>query len=195
MFGKIVAAGACACVLAAFPVHADDAAAKQQAEMEMWAKMAAAGAPHAELAKLAGTWNTVVSMWMDPSAAPQVSKGVSESRMVLGGRWLEQRYTGTFMEQPFEGVGFTGYDNFKKQYVGMWMDTASTAVMTTTGKLEGAGKMTFIGTMDDPMSGTAIQVKEVVNIVDADHHNFEMWMTGPDGKMAKTMEIQYTRKK
>jgi hypothetical protein len=31
--------------------------------------------------------------------------------------------------------------------------------------------------------------------VDADHHNFEMWMSGPDGKMHKAMEIQYVRKK
>jgi hypothetical protein len=196
MFGKLVAASACACVFAVASAHADDAAAaKQQAmEMEMWAKMAAPGAPHAELAKLAGTWNTVVTMWMEPGAEPQVSTGVSENKMVLGGRWLEQHYNGDFMGQPFQGVGYTGYDNFKKQYIGTWMDTASTSAMMTTGKQEAAGKMTFTGTMDDP-SGNAIPTKQVMTVVDADHHSYEMWVTGSDGKMAKTMEIQYTRKK
>jgi hypothetical protein len=45
------------------------------------------------------------------------------------------------------------------------------------------------------MTGKSLPMKEVMTLVDADHHNFEMWMTGPDGKMMKTMEIQYTRKK
>jgi hypothetical protein len=144
---------------------------------------------------MAGTWNTVVMMWMEPGAEPQKSEGVSENRMVLDGRWLEQRFTGTFMGQPFQGVGFTGYDNYRKQYLGMWMDTASTTAMMTTGRREADGKMTFTGTMDDPMSGKAVQMKEVVTIVDADHHNFEMWMTDPEGKTSKTMEIRYSRKK
>ncbi|HEY7862589.1 MAG TPA: DUF1579 domain-containing protein [Thermoanaerobaculia bacterium] len=197
MFGKTVAAGAFACVLAVATAHADDAAAaaQKQQEMEMWTKMAAPSEAHKELAKLAGTWNTVVTMWMEPGAEPQVSNGVSENKMVLDGRWLEQRYNGTFMGQPFQGVGFTGYDNFKKQYLGTWMDTASTSAMNTTGKREADGKLTFTGTMDDPMTGKSLPMKEVMTLVDADHHNFEMWMTGPDGKMMKTMEIQYTRKK
>jgi hypothetical protein len=115
--------------------------------------------------------------------------------MALDGRWLEQRYQGEMMGSPFHGIGYTGYDNMKKEYVGMWMDTASTSVMLTTGKDEGGGKMTFTGTMDDPMSGQPIAMKEVVTIVDADHHNFEMWMTGPNGQMFKNMEINYSRKK
>jgi hypothetical protein len=168
-------------------------------EAEMMEKMMALAAPseaHKKLEMMAGTFTTKVKMWMDPAAPPQESEGTSENRMVLGGRWLEQRYEGTFMGGPFSGIGLTGYDNFKKQYIGMWMDTASTSSMMTTGTAGADGKtMTFTGTMDDPMTGTATQMKEVVTIVDADHHNFEMWMSGPDGKMHKAMEISYIRKK
>jgi Protein of unknown function (DUF1579) len=44
------------------------------------------------------------------------------------------------------------------------------------------------------MTGGMTQYKEVFNIVDDAHQNFEMWMSAPDGTMFKAMEIQYTRK-
>ncbi|MGQ0722170.1 MAG: DUF1579 domain-containing protein [Candidatus Eiseniibacteriota bacterium] len=185
-----------------FALGAGAASAQEQAagdEAKMMEQMMAMAAPseaHKKLEMMAGTWTTKVKMWMDPAAPPQESEGVSENRMVLGGRWLEQRYEGTFMGGPFSGIGLTGYDNFKKQYIGMWMDTASTSSMMTTGTAGADGKtMTFTGTMDDPITGGATQMKEVVTIVDADHHNFEMWMSGADGNMHKAMEIQYIRKK
>jgi hypothetical protein len=165
--------------------------------MEQMMALAAPSEAHKKLEMMAGTWITKVKMWMDPSQTePQLSEGTSENRMVLGGRWLEQRYEGTFMGQPFTGIGYTGFDNYKKQYVGVWMDTASTNSMMTTGSADGSGKsLTFTGTMDDPMTGTTAQMKEVLTIIDADHHNFEMWSQGPDGQMHKSMEIQYVRKK
>jgi hypothetical protein len=186
----------CAFGVCAVSAGEPEGSADQAAMMDQMMKMAAPSEAHKKLEMMAGTWTTKVKMWMDPAAAPQESEGVSENRMVLGGRWLEQRYEGTFMGGPFSGVGFTGYDNFKKAYVGLWMDTASTSTMMTTGTADAAGKtLTFTGSMDDPMSGQTTQMKEVLTIVDADHHNFEMWMSGPDGNMMKAMEITYTRKK
>lgn len=191
-----------ALLLVAVAASADDkdkkaapSAAEHDAMMKKWMEVATPAEAHKKLEPMVGTWATKVTMWMDPSAPPEVSEGTSENRMALGGRWLEQRYEGTLMGGPFSGIGYTGYDNYKKQYVGMWMDTASTAAMSTTGKADAAGKsMTFTGSMDDPMTGKVCEMKEVVTIVDGDHHNFEMWQTGPDGKMFKAMEIQYVRK-
>jgi hypothetical protein len=163
--------------------------------MKKWMEMATPAEAHKKLEPMVGTWTTKVMMWQDPSAQPDVSEGTSTNQMVLGGRWLEQHYEGTFMGGPFSGIGYTGYDNYKKQYLGWWMDTMSTSGMTTTGSADASGKsMTFNGTMDDPMTGTASPMKEVVTVVDKDHHNFEMWQAGPDGKMYKAMEIQYVRK-
>ena len=168
----------------------------QQAMMDMWLKMSTPGAPHEGLAKSVGTWDAKVKMWMDPAAPPEESTGTSVNTMILGGRWLEQRYTGSMMGQPFEGVGYTGYDNYKKEYVGTWMDTSSTAPMMTTGQMAADGKSaTFTGTMDDFMTGKACQMKEVLTFTDADHQTFEMWASGPDGQMYKNMEINYTRRK
>lgn len=100
------------------------------------------------------------------------------------------------MNQPFTGRGYTGYDLYKKQYVGTWMDTMGTAIMNATGTADPSGKtITFTGSMDDPMSGKKMDFKEVVTVVDNDHHTFEMWMPDQAGKMFKMLEIQYARKK
>lgn len=166
-----------------------------QAAMEKWVKMATPGAPHEYLAKLAGSWDAKVKMWMDPAAPPEESAGTSENTMALDGRWLEQHYTGTMMGQPFHGIGFTGYDNYKQQYVSTWMDTASTSVMIMTGATDASGLMTTTGSMDDCITGAVTQMKSTLTIVDKDHHKMEMWASGPDGKMFKNMEIEYSRKK
>ncbi|HSE62137.1 MAG TPA: DUF1579 domain-containing protein [Thermoanaerobaculia bacterium] len=192
-------------VIAALAIGADEKAKKtmpaagkmdEKAMMEMMAKYSTPGEEHKKLESFVGTWDTTAKMWMEPGAPPQESKGVSENKMALGGRFLEQSFEGTMMNQPFTGKGYTGYDIYKKQYVGTWMDTMGTAIMSATGKADPSGKMiTFTGAMDDPMSGKKMDFKEVVTLVDDDHHTFEMWMPGPDGKMFKMMEIQYTKRK
>ena len=172
------------------------AAADEKAMMEAWTKYMTPGEAHKKLATMAGTWDTSAKMWMQPGAPASESKGTSVNTMVLGGRYLEQRYEGTMMDQPFTGIGYSGYDNGTKKYVGTWMDSMGTGIMTTTGKEEGANKMAFTGEMDDFMTGKKAHFKQTVTFVDNDHHTFEMW--GPDpttGKQYKVLEIHYTRRK
>ncbi|HEX5135063.1 MAG TPA: DUF1579 domain-containing protein [Thermoanaerobaculia bacterium] len=192
-------------VIAALAIGADEKGKKtkpaagkmdEKAMMEMMAKYSTPGAEHKKLEAFVGTWDTTAKMWMEPGAPPQESTGVAENKMALGGRYLEQNFEGTMMNQPFSGRGYTGYDLYKKQYFGTWMDTMGTSMMNATGTADASGKsFTFKGSMDDPMSGKKMNFKEVVTLVDNDHHTFEMWMPDHAGKMFKTMEIQYTRKK
>jgi hypothetical protein len=186
--------------LTATLAFADDpkpkSAAQQQAEMDAMMKAATPGDAHKKLSPMAGSWTADVKMWMAPGAPPAAGSGAAENSWALDGRWLEQRFTGNFMGMPFTGVGYTGYDNIKKKYVGTWMDTMTTSMMISDGKADADGKsITFSSTMDDPMTGKTSPVKEKVTVVDADHHTLEMWGAGPDGKMFKMMEINYTRKK
>jgi hypothetical protein len=167
----------------------------EKAMMEMWAKLSTPGEPHKALEPIVGTWNTKVTSWMQPGAPPQTSTGTSENRWTMGNRFIEQRFTGSFMDQPFEGLGYTGYDNVKKKYVGTWMDSMGTSIMYSTGSPDATGKgMTMTSKMDDPMTGKEMDIKQVMKIVDNNKHTFEMWTAGPDGKPFKMMEIEYTRK-
>ena len=167
----------------------------QKAMMEMMMKLAAPGEMHKNLEPFAGTFNTSASMWMAPGAPAEVTKGTAHNSWILGGRFLEQRYDGTFMKQAFHGIGYTGYDNLTKKYVGLWMDDMGTAVMVSEGKMDDANNWSFVATMPDPMSGKMTEVKEKLILKDHDHHMFEMWVPGPDGQPFKTMSIEYVRAK
>jgi hypothetical protein len=169
--------------------------AEEKAAMDAMMKAATPGEGHKKLAGMVGTWDATVKMFQ-PGAPPQVSSGISENKWVLGGRWVQEQFTGNFMGMPFSGIGYTGYDNIKKQYVGTWMDSMSTSMMTSSGTADASGKTyEFNSTMDDPASGKSMPVKSKVIVTDDDHHTMEMWSPGPDGKMYKMMEITYTRKK
>jgi hypothetical protein len=182
--------------LAQEPGKQGQMSAEQKAAMEAMMKAGTPGDAHKKLASMVGTWDTKVMMWMDPAAPPQVSKGTSTNKWVLGKRWVRQDFSGSFMGKPFTGVGYTGYDNVKEQYVGTWMDSASTSVMVSNGKAEDDGKTyTFSSTMDDPMTKKPVDLKTKVTVVDNNKHVMEMWGPAPDGKQYKMMEITYTRKK
>lgn len=164
--------------------------------MEAMMKAATPGDAHKLLNHMTGTFTAKMTMWMKPGEEPMVVEGTSESKWVMGGRYVEQRFSSNFMGMPYEGLGYTGYDNVKKQYWGTWMDNMSTSMMTSTGGTNDGGKSwSFTASMADPMTGKDSRVEEKITIADADHQTFEMWGAGPDGKMFKTMEIVYTRKK
>ena len=173
---------------------AKPAAMDPKAMQEAMQKAATPGDAHKKLEPLVGTFDAKVSMWMAPDQPPQESTGTSESSWVLGGRFLETKYQGTFMGQPFSGIGYTGYDNVTKKYIGTWMDTMSTGMMSSSGTMAGKS-MKMTASMSDPMSGKVTRSTETFTIVDNDHNKMEMWDKGPDGKPVKVMEINYTRKK
>jgi Protein of unknown function (DUF1579) len=166
------------------------------AMMDAMMKAGTPGPEHQKLDGMVGTWQTKVTMWSVPGADPMVMEGTSDNQWVLGGRYLEQRFSGSFAGMPFEGRGYTGYDNVKKQYWGTWMDNMSTSIMLSTGSVGDDGKTwTFTGTAPDPMTGKDQTVTSKMTVIDADHHTMEMWGPGPDGKTFKSMEIAYSRKK
>jgi hypothetical protein len=193
--------GVCAILLssvAAFAQEQPKMSAEEKAQMDAMMKAGAPGDAHKRLSTMVGTWNATVKMFnpMQPGAPAQESTGIAESKWVLGGRWVQESFNGNFMGMPFSGIGYTGYDNIKKQYVGTWMDNMSTSVMMSSGGTTVDNKTyEFNSTMDDPMSGKSMPVKEKMTVIDDDHHVMEMWAPAPDGKMVKMMEITYTRKK
>ena len=167
---------------------------EMQQMMAMMEKMAAPGPQHAELMKQAGKWKTVSKMWMGPGD-PMVSEGTTVSTPTLGGRYLMDQFKGTFMNKPFEGMGFTGYDNQHKEYVGVWFDTMGTSTTVSHGTMDASGKvLTMTADMEDPTTGTKAPVRMVTTFIDANSHRFEMFESH-DGQEVKTVEITYTRMK
>jgi hypothetical protein len=188
--------GAKPATAAAKPATAPAAMPSQDEMMKAWMAVATPGDAHKKLEPMVGSFTVATKMWMDPSKPPEETTGTAETKWVLGGRFVEEHVEGTAMGQPFSGMGMTGYDNYKKKYVGSWADNMGTMIMTSTGTADASGKkFTFLSTMDDVVMKKTTKVKGVLTVADDDHHTYEMWATGPDGKMFKSLEVQYTRKK
>ena len=160
-----------------------------------WMETSSPGEGHKALEAFVGTWSGEAEFWMDPAAPSEKSTGTMVSSWVLGGRWVRQDWAGSMMGQPFTGVGYFGYDNVKKKYIGTWMDSMSTGLLVQEGTYDEKTKsFTMIGTMQDPM-GNSIKVRHVAKVESADKNTFEMYHTGPDGKENLAGRIVYTRKK
>jgi hypothetical protein len=173
---------------AATPAAATDAAAKEAMMAEMM-KYANPGPQHEMLKPMVGTWNAVVKSWTG-GPEPTVNKGVMKNSMMLGGRYLESRYKGTYDGKPFEGYGLTGYDLKKNQLISFWIDDMSTSWMTTSGGISADGKeLTGTGTVDG-MDGKPMAVRTVTKIEGPAKHVYTMYGT-MNGQEMPMMEITY----
>jgi len=188
--------------LLATPSWADDKApsdmsAEMQAMMSAWEKAGTPGAQQAQLADhFAGTWTAKQSMWMDPAGEPMVGTGRAVSTAMFGGRHIRMEFEGEAMGEPFNGLGLTGYDNTLGRYYSSWIDSMGTGIMLAYGEYDAASTTyTFRTEMADPMNpGSKIPMRNVIRIIDADHHVFDMHETH-DGKEIRTMMIEYSRAK
>jgi len=196
-FIPVTSIGLCLVLAASVAMAKDKKPEKQmdpQAMMEMYQKLATPGEPHKQLASLAGSWTTKTKEWMEPGKPPTEADGSVEMRMLLDGRFLQQDFTGEMMGQPYTGVGITGYDNLRKKYVSIWLDTMGTGPFMMEGTASGDGKtITLKGQHAEPGGGHMTH-RAVWKIVDSNTQTFDMWGAHGGGKEMKEMEIVYTRK-
>lgn len=196
-FIPVTSIGLCLVLAASVVMAKDKKPEKQmdpQAMMEMYQKLATPGEPHKQLASLAGSWTTKTKEWMEPGKPPTEADGSVEMRMLLDGRFLQQDFTGEMMGQPYTGVGITGYDNLRKKYVSIWLDTMGTGPFMMEGTASGDGKtITLKGQHAEPGGGHMTH-RAVWKIVDSNTQTFDMWGAHGGGKEMKEMEIVYTRK-
>lgn len=157
-------------------------------------KFAAPGDPHKHLQALVGEWKTSSTFWYDPEKDPEISQGSASHKWILGGRYVEQTYSGSWSGKPYTGKGVIGYDNVLKQYTSTWIDDASTTLMSGSGYFDAEEKeLVITATHSCPLKGGMTQSKMSTTIVDNNTHVLEMFGEGPTGKMQKFMRIEFTR--
>jgi len=170
--------------------------------MKMMEQMGKTGPNHQLLNGMVGEWTCDCKFWMDPTnPSPTTSKGTATNTWVMDKKFVKQEFKGTFAmapgapEAPFNGMGYTGYDNVKGKFVSTWMDSMSTGIMYSEGSYDAASKtFTFSAQCTDPMTNKPTTVTEVIKVIDDNTHTFTMSGTGPDGKDMKMGEITYHRK-
>jgi hypothetical protein len=177
----------------------DDAksAADMQEMMKKWMEVATPGEAHKRLESFVGKWDTVMRMWWEgPGKPPAESKGTSEIKWILDGRFLLEESSAQMMGMPYRGMSITGYDNFKKKYVVSYIDNMGTAIFTGEGKFDMANKtLTSFGKADEPLTGEHDKtVKYVMRLLGKDKYVFEFFDEVGSPNEFKAVEITYTRK-
>ena len=152
------------------------------------------GPNHQKLAATSGEWKESIVMWMSPDAPPVKYAANCVISMILDGRYQEAIHSGNFDGMEFYGHGIIGYDNAIRKYVSIWYDNMGTGIMYTEGTYdEKAQTITFTGEMVDPMLRKKVKVREVLTLKSDNEQMFEMYVTPPDGKEYKSMEIVMIR--
>ena len=149
------------------------------------------GPEHAELKKIEGTWDASMKMAEVPEAMP----GVATYKMECDGMWLASDFRMDVPGFKFQGKGLDGYNQNKKKYVGIWVDSMSSAPMLMEGTHDAATKTTTMTGEGPGQDGKPQKFKTVTKVADDDHMHFEMFMVGADGKETSAFTINYTRRK
>ena len=187
------------------PMTASAAQPNEADMMKQMMELSKLNENHKLLGTMAGSWTYTLKMWMnpDPSAPPTQSSGTATRKPIMGGRYYEGDFLGKFpmpgpdgkmKEMEFKGMSIEGYDNAKKKFFATWIDNMGTGSMQMEGDYDPMSKSFTYTAEEELMPGMKMKVREVVKIVDADHHTLE-WYEDRGGKDVKTMEINYTRKK
>jgi len=184
--------------------QAKSAAQPNEAEMmKQMMELSKTGENHKLLSGMAGSWTYTVKMWMDPSAPATTSTGNAVIKPIMDGRFFVGDFTGK-MQMPgpdgkmkdlqFKGMSIDGYDNVKQKFISTWCDSMGTGIMFSEGTYDATSKTLTYNGEYEAVPGMKTRVRMLGKLVDKDHHNFEFYEDRGTGE-AKTMEIDYTRKK
>jgi hypothetical protein len=166
--------------------------------MKKWKEISSPGDAHKKLDAFVGTWDVEIRAWMGgPDVSPKISKGSTTFAWTIGGRYLRQDFHSEMAGMPVDGQGYTGYDNFEKKYVGVWMDNSSTAIFSLEGTMNKEETiLTMYGKMDEWMTGEVGKLaKYVFRLVNKDKVVFEIHDLSIGEPNTKIVEMTYARKK
>jgi hypothetical protein len=171
--------------------RANAAAVAQALEMAM-----TPGPGQARLEPMVGTFNVKIRSWVAPNKPPVESTAVSVSVWVLGHRYIQSMLSGYVLNEPFDGIGYTAYDNVSKTYQTAWMDSGSTGMTWYRGGFDGATKAARMkATVPNALTGKPTPLELRLSIADNGDHMTELWGQGEGSAMFKMMELRYTRAK
>jgi len=147
------------------------------------------GPEHAKLKELAGTWDAVMDM------QGQKSKATATYKSICGGMWLQSDFEGDLAGTKFQGHGLDGYDGQQKKYVGIWVDSMSSAPLHFEGNFDPRTKQLVMTGESLGPDGKPQKFKNTTEHKDKDHFTFKMYMVDEEGKDQLAFTIEYTRRK
>lgn len=112
------------------PVYAQDS-------LPAATRLAMPGENHAMLEPLIGEWQVEMRVYPGPGADPIVSNEMSSTReWILGGRYVQEKLSGTFAKNPSARLVIIGYNNLEERFELASFDTFEPGFMVYNGHEE-----------------------------------------------------------
>jgi hypothetical protein len=190
----------CVCLLflcAACSVRARDAGGVSAAGLTPteWASLSKPGPSHRLLQTFVGDWDVQLTFWSDPKAAGETSAGRSQISWILGGRFLQEQFSGRIGSEDYTGVGIIGYDNGSRTFKTVWADSLNTALTTASGRYHpDTGTISLESQVYDPLLSGTKTIYSKLQINSPDSYTFSMTDKSPEGKHFTSFEMRYTRR-
>lgn len=168
---------------------------QMQAMGEVFQRYQTPGTAHRTMAdQFVGEWEVRSEFWMMPESDPQVTVSTARTTPIMGGRYLREDVTGSFMGREWQGMSLTGYDNALGEYTYLWIDDMGTGMASGTGTYDPATKTyTYFGEMTDAMEQAMLRTKSVITMQSDDRHVFEMFGEAENGEWLRMMRLTYER--
>jgi hypothetical protein len=147
---------------------------------------------HENFKDMVGEWKTVTNEQWPGMEGPMVTEGTATFRLIMGGRFLQQRFVAKSGDTTYRGLGLHGYDKTDQQFESVWLDNMSTGMMVSKGQWdESQQALVQKGEANSPFG--KMHLKTVLKPVDDDTWTMTFFLRQPDGSEKQTMEITYTR--
>lgn len=204
---KYFAAFAIITMVYAFPAFANERLAQNSKTPvyndHVFAEMAKLSVPNDMqllLANLVGEWDYSVTVWDTSGAEPQQSTGTSMNAMILDGRFISLKSSGILNVgghyMPFESEGLMGYDNLRKVFSSVWIDTLNPGMMTGSGSFDKETKVIKeSGNFTSAASKASRTYRSELHLSDAKIYKRIIFSIDESGKEFKIMEFVYRKKR
>ena len=180
----------------ALPIAAADAPGKDGARAKALDKAMTPGEGQKRLDPMIGNFDVTVLVWLDPNKPPLEYKGSSVNSWTLGGRYVQTMLVTAMDGEPFEGIGYYGFDNTSKTYEAVWMDNGSTAISLYRGVMDKSGRSAVLNSREATAAGSKpVEVEMRVSIAEGGDHVTQLWGAPRGGKAFKMMELRSVRAK
>ncbi len=168
-----------------------------------WRKFQQPGIKHELFKDMLGSWD--VRLVFHSGTEKWESECRAENRMLHGGRFLMEQIEGEIYAPNDEGImepesysstRIVGYDNFKKAYVGTFVENQNSYMLNYTGRIPLRGdssQIVFYGLSDEPMLELSdATMKYVLSAINKDYYRWDVYALAL-GEEALVFEILFTR--
>lgn len=182
-------------VLAA-PGAAQDPSLPSEADYAAALALAGPGEEHVRLTGLAGSWDLEIVLATSPTATTMI-RGVSENRMVLGGRFLvsEAKSLEPVMGMDIEAMSIYGFDRRDATFTVLGLDTFGTYHVEARGGPTDSQTIVMPGVMVDPQTKRQERYDMILRFIDDDTYVTAVVFKLDSGEEAKAVEITHRRRR